>query len=80
MASDATPECNLSNNDKYHQQQIQSDEAVGTTVPTPKICTPHKFSSYWIALYDRSKLSVGLGTVSSVDCVATLDDSVYYVL
>jgi len=57
-----------------------ADEAVDTTVPTPQICTPHKFSSYWIALHDRGKLSVGLGNVPGMDCVATLDDTLYHAL
>jgi len=56
------------------------DEAVDVTVPTPQICTPHKFSSYWIALHSHGKLSVGLGNIPGCDCMATLDDSLYHAL
>jgi len=62
------------------EHEMPSDEAVDVTVPTPQICTPHLFSSYWIALHDRGKLSVGLGNVPGVDCVATLDDTLYHAL
>ena len=66
--------------DRNDYQNPPSDEAVDMTVPTPQICTPHLFSSYWIALHDRRKLSVGLGNVPGVDCVATLDDTLYHAL
>jgi len=61
-------------------EMAPQDEAVDVTVPTPQICTPHLFSSYWIALHDRGKLSVGLGNVPGQDCVATLDDTLYHAL
>ena len=66
--------------DRNNYQNPPSDEAVDMTVPTPQICTPHLFSSYWIALHDGGKLSVGLGNVPGVDCVATLDDTLYHAL
>lgn len=50
------------------------------SIATPQICSDTYYKSFWIILQSNGQLSVGIGNVPGVDCVASLDDSMYHAL
>lgn len=55
-------------------------DAVDVCIPSPKVCSESMYKSYWIVLQGNGQLSVGLGDNVGVDCIGTLDDSMYHAL
>jgi hypothetical protein len=56
------------------------NEAVDISIATPKICSDEVYKSYWIILQSNGQLSVGVGKCPGVNCIGTLDDSMYHAL
>jgi hypothetical protein len=62
------------------RRHVNYEEAVDISVPSPHVCTPYKFTSYWILLQNNGQVSVGLGNTPGKKCIGTLDDSLYHAL